>query len=107
MVSVLATLGVRVIRTLGIDGGTAYAPKFSDVEARTKFANRHTSFDLQWQGIAATVRRWLHQAGRTDSFRWIVKFVTPPARTPSPCIMHPRFAISPTHIPALVFPSPS
>jgi hypothetical protein len=56
-VSLLATLGARSIRTLGVDGGTAYSPSFRSIEGRTKFANRHTTFDLQWDGIAAAVRR--------------------------------------------------
>jgi hypothetical protein len=56
-VSLLATLGARTLRTLGVDGGTAYAHGFRSIEQRTKFANRHATFDLQWDGIAAAVRR--------------------------------------------------
>jgi len=56
MVSLLAILGARSIRTLGMDGRTSYSSHFKDIEERTKLANRHSSFDLQWQGIATTVR---------------------------------------------------
>lgn len=56
MVSLLSILGSRSIRTLGLDGGTSYASHFKDIEEKTKFANQHSSFDLQWQGIARTIR---------------------------------------------------
>jgi hypothetical protein len=56
MVSLLAILGARSIRTLGMDGSTSYSSHFKDIEERTKLANRHNSFDLQWQGIATMVR---------------------------------------------------
>jgi len=52
--NVLAACGARVVRSLGVDGGTAYAPRFDD---RTKLANGQPSFDLQFAGIARTIRR--------------------------------------------------
>lgn len=58
MVSLLAMLGARRIRTLGMDGGAQYAPQFDDVAQRTLLANGQPSFDVQWQGVAATVRRY-------------------------------------------------
>ncbi len=55
MVNLLATLGVRSIRTLGVDGGKSYSQQF---DAKTRLANQHASFDVQWPGITATVRRY-------------------------------------------------
>lgn len=54
IVNLLAVLGVRSIRTLGIDGGTAYSAQFNE---KTRLVNRHSNFDVQWTGIAATVRK--------------------------------------------------
>ena len=54
MVNLLAVLGVRTIRTLGVDGGTAYSSRFSE---KTKLANQVPSFDFQWKGITTTVHR--------------------------------------------------
>jgi hypothetical protein len=56
VVSLLARLGARRIRTLGMDGGARYAPHFDDVSQATLLANGQSSFDVQWQGIASTVR---------------------------------------------------
>jgi len=55
MVNLLALLGVRQIRTLGVDGGLGYAKGF---DVKHHLANRHSSFDVQWQGIAHTVHRY-------------------------------------------------
>lgn len=57
IVNLIATLGGRNIRTLGVDGGTAYAPQFKDLSERTRLANGHQSFDIQFAGINSTVRR--------------------------------------------------
>jgi hypothetical protein len=54
MVNLLATLGVKKIRTLGIDGGNTYSAKFDPAD---RFANRQSSFDLQWSGIISTVEK--------------------------------------------------
>lgn len=54
IVHLLATLGVRRIRTLGVDGGTAYSGSFDEEK---KLANRQSSFDIQWQGITRVVRQ--------------------------------------------------
>jgi len=54
-VNLLAVLGIRSIRTLGVDGGNRYATGFDD---KDRLANRHSSFDLQWAGITKTVRRY-------------------------------------------------
>ena len=55
MVNLLATLGVRSICTLGVDGGKSYSQQFDN---KTRLANQHGSFDVQWPGITATVRRY-------------------------------------------------
>ena len=55
-VGILAACGVRTIRSLGIDGGSRYAPRFSDLEGRTLLANTRSSFDVQFGQIAKTIR---------------------------------------------------
>lgn len=54
IVNVLTLMGARSIRTLGVDGGTAYSSRF---EEKTRLANKHQSFDIQWPGIASMVRQ--------------------------------------------------
>ena len=54
-VRLLAMAGVKKIRTLGIDGGSAYADEFKDIKP---FRGGHTSFDLQWESIRATVKEF-------------------------------------------------
>lgn len=56
-IGVLAECGARVIRSLGIDGGSRYASSFSDLDDVTLLANGHASFDRQFEGIARTIRR--------------------------------------------------
>lgn len=56
-IAVLAEIGVKTIRSLGVDGGNQYADRFSDLNESTRLANGHPSFDKQFQGIAATIRR--------------------------------------------------
>jgi hypothetical protein len=51
---VLAECGARVVRSLGVDGGTAYSPQFS---SGTRLANGQPTFDLQFAGMARTIRR--------------------------------------------------
>jgi hypothetical protein len=55
-VGILATCGARTIRSLGIDGGASYAPSYQDLEGITLLANKHASFDRQFEGIARTIR---------------------------------------------------
>ena len=54
-IRLLALAGARVIRTVGVDGGTQYAGEFKDL---TPFTGGHSSFDLQWEGIHRTVREF-------------------------------------------------
>jgi len=55
-VNILATCGVKIIRSLGIDGGNAYASTYTDLKYRTLLANGHPSFDRQFEQIAKTIR---------------------------------------------------
>ncbi len=51
--SILGLAGVRTVFSLGVDGGTEYAPCF---DAKDRLANGRTSFDDQFKDINATVR---------------------------------------------------
>ena len=55
-VNILATCGVKRIRSLGVDGGNSYAAKYDDLKAKTLLANTRSSFDCQFQQIAKTIR---------------------------------------------------
>lgn len=55
-VNILTTCGVRTIRSLGVDGGNSYAPKYDDLKAKTLLANTRSSFDCQFVQIAKTIR---------------------------------------------------
>lgn len=54
--NLLAAIGVRTVRSLGVDGGSSYATAFADLNDKTRLANGHTSFDKQFAGIAKTIR---------------------------------------------------
>jgi Glycosyl transferase family 8 len=58
VVNILALLGVKTIRTLGIDGGRTYSPDFRDLEKKTLLNHGAQSFDLQFTGILKTVERY-------------------------------------------------
>ena len=51
-VNLLIENGVRQIRTLGVDGGTAYANSFQDLSETTRLSNAHDNYDKQFRGIA-------------------------------------------------------
>jgi hypothetical protein len=53
--NLLATAGVRRVRTLGVDGGATYSADFEDLREGTLLANGHATFDLQFQGFAQTI----------------------------------------------------
>jgi hypothetical protein len=57
MINLLAETGAKTIRTLGVDGGNTYARQFKDLDEKTRLANGQQSFDIQFDGIIATVRR--------------------------------------------------
>ncbi|MGH8601682.1 MAG: glycosyltransferase [Gammaproteobacteria bacterium] len=53
--NLLATAGVRRVRSLGVDGGASYSTAFSDLKDKTLLANSRTSFDDQFREIARTI----------------------------------------------------
>jgi hypothetical protein len=53
--NLLATAGVRCVRSLGVDGGSAYSRSFEDLQESTLLANGRTTFDLQFEGFARTI----------------------------------------------------
>jgi hypothetical protein len=55
--NVLATCGVKVVRSLGVDGGSTYSNEFSDLKDKTLLANGHESFGKQFEGISSTIRK--------------------------------------------------
>ncbi|MGI8440582.1 MAG: glycosyltransferase [Thermoleophilaceae bacterium] len=55
--NVLAAMGVKEVRSLGIDGGRTYSGDFADLRETTLLANRRVSFDIQFAEMEATVTR--------------------------------------------------
>jgi hypothetical protein len=55
--NLLATIGARTVRSLGVDGGISYSSAFTDLDDKTRLANGHSSFDKQFAGIARTILR--------------------------------------------------
>lgn len=58
VVNLLARMGIRNIRTLGIDGGNLYSRTFDDLTDKTLFKNEHTSFNVQFSEIQKTVEEF-------------------------------------------------
>lgn len=58
-VNILAKLGVKNIRTLGIDGGNQQSQVFSDLENH----NKERGYDLQWKEIRKSIYRYNLQFG--------------------------------------------
>jgi hypothetical protein len=58
IVNLLGVMEGRSVRTLGVDGGTRYAAQFDDLAERTRLSNGQQSFDVQFEGIRAAVRRY-------------------------------------------------
>ncbi len=54
---ILGHVGVKTVRSLGIDGGRGYSSTFEDLEQTTMLANTRLSFDDQFGEIAAIVSR--------------------------------------------------
>lgn len=57
VVNILAALGVKVVRTLGVDGGRSYSSTFRDLVGKTLLATGAISYDLQFVGIRRTVEK--------------------------------------------------
>jgi hypothetical protein len=55
--NILADNGVRIVRTLGVDGGASYADTFGDLADKTLLANGREDFDKQFAQFARTLRR--------------------------------------------------
>ncbi len=53
--NLLALAGVRVIRSLGVDGGTGYA---RELDAKDRLANGRDSFDAQFSEMRKTVAKF-------------------------------------------------
>lgn len=53
--NILAAAGVKEIFTLGVDGGTGYA---EGLDSKHKLANGRNSFDVQFQEIKKTCRKY-------------------------------------------------
>jgi len=70
IVNLLGRLGVRNVRTLGIDGGVSYSQTFSDLTEKTLFKNEHTSFDIQFSEIQTS----------TEEFEMTVESLVEPIR---------------------------
>jgi Glycosyl transferase family 8 len=51
----LAQAGVAKVRSLGVDGGAAYGNAFDDLKDVTRLNNGHPTYNLQFQGFAATI----------------------------------------------------
>ena len=56
---ILALCGARRVRSLGIDGGSAYSEEFSDLRSTTLLSNGRRSFNEQFQEVASI----LHATG--------------------------------------------
>ncbi|MEW6155100.1 MAG: hypothetical protein AB1673_14115 [Actinomycetota bacterium] len=54
-IGILARIGARKIRSLGLDGGRAYAGSFGDLAGRTLLANGYEAFDIQFRQIQLIV----------------------------------------------------
>lgn len=57
-VDILATQGIKNIRTLGVDGGNSYSRIFDQTSPETRLANGNVSFDSQFTGIIKKISRY-------------------------------------------------
>lgn len=55
--NVLGEIGVKTVRSLGVDGGRGYSTAFKDLESATMLANTRTSFDEQLAEIEKIVEK--------------------------------------------------
>ncbi|WP_236589534.1 hypothetical protein [Ramlibacter aurantiacus] len=63
----LVAAGASEIRTLGVDGGSAYGSSFSDLEGRTKLQTGQQRFDTQFDEMAETLSRYPVTFGPLDA----------------------------------------
>ncbi len=55
VLQILAVMGVKTVRSLGVDGGRSYAPSFRELEGSTLLANGAPAFDLQFERLRTIV----------------------------------------------------
>lgn len=55
--NLLVACGVKVVRSLGVDGGQTYSANFDDLKDKTLLSNGHQDFDKQFNGICETIRK--------------------------------------------------
>jgi len=53
--NLLAQAGVRKVRSLGIDGGSAYSGAFDDLKDKTLLSNKRKSFNAQFEEISKII----------------------------------------------------
>ncbi|HWT00789.1 MAG TPA: glycosyltransferase [Pyrinomonadaceae bacterium] len=53
--NLLAHAGVREVRSLGVDGGSAYSPAFDDLKDKTLLSGGQASFDPQFEEFAKII----------------------------------------------------
>jgi hypothetical protein len=53
---ILARMGVKEVRSIGVDGGRKYNPVFADLESDTKLINGQPNFDLQFERLEKIAR---------------------------------------------------
>jgi hypothetical protein len=53
--NLLATAGVKRVRSLGVDGGSSYSGQFADLKRRTLLPTGRKSYDRQFEEIAMTI----------------------------------------------------
>lgn len=58
LVDLLGRLGVKEVRSLGVDGGNQYSVQFSHLVDKTLMVNGHRSFDVQFLEIESTMERY-------------------------------------------------
>ena len=58
VLDLLGLAGIHTVRSLGVDGGTTYAPQFDDlVAAERRLTDQHWSYDVQFPEIARVIHR--------------------------------------------------
>ena len=53
--NLLATAGAKTVRSLGVDGGQTYSQDFNDLKDKTLLANGRSTFNKQFEAIAAII----------------------------------------------------
>jgi hypothetical protein len=55
---ILGKLGVKKVRSLGVDGGRSYSDKFQDIAKKALLSNGQPTFDLQFQRLTAIAAKY-------------------------------------------------